>query len=151
MISLSSHTEGLNGLGLELLEQTADDVRPLIARAGQKLVELARKKLDVLGGPSRPGEPPAKETGALQDSIGRTGPFTRPGTVELAWGVGVGDEATARVAEWKSKGINVFEYAKLLEEGGTGADGRRYPPRPYIRSTESELEAQLESDIEAGL
>lgn len=151
MFSMTGRTEGINGLGLELLKQTEKDTLPLIARGGEKLVRRAREKLDIQGGPSRPGDPPAKEQGALQDSIGRTGPYTRPGIVELAWGVGVGDEALARVNEWKSRGVNVFEYADLHENGGTGADGRRYPPRSYIRSTEAELEAEVVFDVEAGL
>lgn len=151
MFKISARTEGIQGLGAELLKETQEDVRPLIAQAGEKLVARAREKLDVRGGPSRPGDPPAKEEGALQDSIGRTGPFTRPGTVELAWGVGVGDEAARRVDEWKSRGINVFEYADLHENGGTGADGRRYPARSFVRSTELELEAGVVAGWETGL
>lgn len=151
MFSVVTRTEGIDGLGAELLAETQEDVLSLIARAGEKLVRRAREKLGVGGGPSRPGDPPAKETGALQDSIGRTGPYTKPGTVELAWGVGVGDEALARVNDWKSRGVNVFEYAELHENGGVGADGRRYPARSFARSTEMELEAEVVADWERGL
>lgn len=155
MFSAVTRTEGIDGLGAELLAETQEDVLSLIARAGEKLVRRAREKLGVGGGPSRPGDPPAKETGALQDSIGRTGPYTKPGTVELAWGVGVGDEALARVNDWKSRGVNVFEYADLHEHGGVasapGYHPRRYPARSYIRSTEQELEAEVVADWERGL
>ncbi len=151
MFSITSRSEGLEGMGVELLEETRDDVRPLLARAGERLVSRARQKLDVSGGPSRSPAPPAMETGALRDSIGRTGPFTTPGVVELAWGVGVGDDALRRVNDWKGRGVNVFEYASLHERGGTGADGRRYPVRSYIRSTELELEADIVADWQAAL
>lgn len=151
MFSITARTEGIEGLGLELLKETEKDALPLVARAGQKLVARAREKLSVRGGPSRPGDPPAMDRGALRDAIGRTAPYTEAGTVSLAWGVGVGDEAIARINEWKQKDVNVFEFAELHENGGTGADGRRYPPRSYIRSTEAELEAEVLADIEAGL
>lgn len=151
MISMSVETTGLAGFAKRLLRDTEQDALSPAARSAELAVRRARQKLSSRGGPSRPGEPPAMEEGALHDSIGRTGPFTRPGTVEIAWGVGIGDEALRRVNEWKAKDINVFEYAKLHEEGGTGADGRRYPPRSYLRSTEAEIEAQVTREIQGAL
>ncbi len=153
MIGLRVRSEGLFGLSAELLKETAADVRPLIARAAERLERRMRGKLSVPNGPSQPGDPPAVDQGALRDSIGRTGPFTRPGSVAAAVGVGVGDEATRRVAEWKSRGVNVFEYADLHENGGMGGVGGsvRYPARSYARSAEAELEASIVSDWERGL
>lgn len=93
------------------------------------------------------------EEGALRDAIGRTGPMSDPGTVTAHVGVGVGREATRRVDEWKKKGINVFEYAKLLEEGGfAGRDGSvRIAPRPYVRTSIEELRVEIFLDWEQAL
>lgn len=151
MIRVESRTVGLENMAAELLEETRKDALGPVARAGQRLAERMREKLSARGGPSRPGDPPAMEEGALRDSIGRTGPFSDPGRVQVAVGVGVGDEAARRVADWKSKGINVFEYADLHENGGTGADGRRYPPRSFARAAEAELEAEITADLERAL
>ena len=151
MITANAYTVGLEGLAEELLEQTRKDALAPVAQAGQRLVDRMREKLSVRGGPSRPGDPPAMEEGALRDSIGRTGPYSDPGRVQIAVGVGVGNEATRRVAEWRSKGVEVFEYARLHEEGGVGAAGRRYPPRSYVRASELELQAEITADLERAL
>lgn len=153
MIGLRMRTEGINGMSAELLKQTEKDARPLVARAAVKLYRRIYEKLSVSTGPSAPGDPPAMDQGALRDTLGRTGPFTRPGTVSAAVGIGVGDEATQRVAEWKSRGINVFEYALLHEVGGHGGEGGqvRYPARSYLRTSEAELEAEIADDWARGL
>ena len=141
------------GFAQGLVDETEVDVRPLIAKAGVMLVALAREKLSRMGGPSAPYQPPATVHGALLDTIGRTGPYTTPGQVTLAWGVGIGDQALARVNQWKAQGVNVYEYAHTLEVGGTVGEvhTRTYLPRPYIRPTEVELEGAITALWRAGL
>lgn len=136
----------------EAIEQTRKDLLSPLARVADRFIELARRKLSVRGGPSRPGEPPALNEGMLRDGIGRTGPYSDPGTVEIAWGFGVGEEAMRRIEEHASRrGESVgemFAIANLHEAGGVGADGRRFPPRAYIRPTEEELSAQVDADLQ---
>lgn len=153
MIKLRMRTEGIAGMSAELLTQTEKDARPLVARAAVKLYRRIYEKLSVSNGPAAPGEPPAMAEGALRDTLGRTGPFTQPGTVSAVVGIGVGDEATRRVAEWKERDVNVFEYALLHEEGGLGGEGGqvRYPARSYLRTSEAELEAEIAEDWARGL
>lgn len=155
MIHLETRTAGLEGMAEEILKETANDTLAPMAQAGAKLVTRAREKLSVRGGPSRPGDPPAKETGDLQESVGRTAPYMRGGSVQIAWGVGVGDEARGRMREQAARlGVeeaSLFKKANLHEHGGFGADGQRYPARPYIRPTEAELEAEITADLERAL
>lgn len=154
MIGLKVRTEGLDGILAETLQkETAAVARPLVARAGERLMRRMREKLSTRGGPSRPGDPPALDTGALRDAIGRTGPFTEAGAITSAVGVGVGREAEARVRAQQGSDINVFDYADLHENGGFGGPGGtvRYPPRSFARAAEAEVEAQIVADWEAGL
>lgn len=144
MIRLEGETEGMEAMLESVVEENLEDAFSAVAEGGEMFTRAIRRKLGREGGPSAPGQPPAKDRGALQDSIGRTGPFIERGVVTLVVGVGVGDEALARVNAWKSKGVNVFEYAHLHEVGGIGADGRRYPARSYVRSTEMEIEGRLD-------
>ncbi len=73
------------------------------------------------------------------------------GDVVVHVGIGEGKAKARRVAELKGEGINVFEYALLLEHGGIGADGRRYPPYPYARPAEEESEAEISAILEREL
>lgn len=151
MFSVRTETTGLAGLAESLLAETRDDLRPVVDSGGRKLEERARQKLSHRGGPSRPGDPPARETGALGDSIGRSEVRTASGEIEIEWGVGAGPSALARMRNWISRGVDVPAYAKLHEEGGVGAGGRRYPARSYLRSTELELEPAIDADLERAL
>lgn len=151
MFSIRTETTGLDGFDERLLAETRDDARPVVDASGRKLEERARQKLNVRGGPSRPGSPPARETGALQDSIGRSEVRTGSDEVEIEWGVGAGPAALARLRNWLGRGVDVRAYAELHEEGGIGADGRRYPARSYLRATEAELEPEIGVDLERAL
>lgn len=150
MISARVRTEGLEGFARSVIDETKRDARRPLSQGGDILPTRARQKLGSRGGPSRPGDPPARVLGALQDSIGRNSAYIKHGedVVELAWGVGVGDDAERRVRAWLARGVDVFAYAKLHEEGGRGADGRRYPQRSYLRSTEAEEEGRVFRHVE---
>ncbi len=140
-------TGGVKGLGRELLRETHDDVLSPLARVAVAMVERMRAELGRSGGPSRPGDPPAKVTGALQDSVGRTAPYDVVDGVAILVGIGVGDEAQARVAAWKGRGEDVLARAALHERGGFGADGRRFPPRPFARIAEEAAEPKLDGEL----
>jgi ElaB/YqjD/DUF883 family membrane-anchored ribosome-binding protein len=134
----------------EIADEALEDLFSPVARAAEKVRGRMDEKLGrIQGRPSRPGEPPAEQVGALRDAVGRTGPFVDRGAegtvVAAAVGIGVGDEATRRVAKWKGRGVNVFEYAPLLERGGF-AGGNRIAARPYVRATVEELRAEILAD-----
>ena len=145
-------TTGVEGIGAELLEETAEDALSPVARAAMKLEERMKQKLSVRGR-SRPGDPPGLREGALRDAIGRTGPWRDADVVNAAVGVGAGDDAKRRIDDWKGRGVNIYEYARLLEEGGfAGPSGAaRIAPRPYIRTSFEELRNEIVADWEIAL
>ncbi|MDK1102495.1 MAG: hypothetical protein QGD93_02560 [Actinomycetota bacterium] len=142
-------TTGLEGLGPELIRETQKVARKALSSTSTVLARRMRQKLSKKGGPSAPGEAPARVEGALRDSIGKDRPRRDGDTMSVKVGVGVGRAKARKVDEWKAKGVNVFEYAALHEHGGIGADGRRYPPRSYARAAEEETEAEIDSMLRA--
>ncbi len=145
------NTSGLEGLGPQLIKETQKVGRSVLSKTSTVLAARMRQKLRKKGGPSSPGEPPARVDGALLSSIGKDRPRRDGDKMSVAVGVGIGKAKARKVAEWKEKGVNVFEYASLHEYGGTGADGRRYPARSYARSAEAETEDEIDSMIRAAL
>ena len=148
---IDARTEGLQGLGRELLRDTRKAARSTLSRASTPFARRMRDNLSRRGGPSPPGQPPARVEGALRDVVGKDRPRRDGDEMSVAVGIGVGRAKQAKAAEWQAKGINVFAYAKLQEVGGIGADGRRYPPRPFARTAEEEIEAEVAAILQAGL
>jgi phage gpG-like protein len=120
---------------LEARTLTAEMAPPLATEAMAKiLVANVKDALDRASHlartptPAAPGEPPAKVTGALRDSVRVTGR------------VAVLGRAEARVAPTTS-------YARVQELGGwTGAGHAAYlPARPYLRPTLLKSLAELEA------
>lgn len=147
----ATETFGLDGLGADLIRETRKIARPLVGKAGNILRKRIKDKLKKRGGPSRPGDPPAREEGALLSVIGRDRPRRLGDTFSVEVGVGAGKSAIARAEKWKGDGINVYEYAWLQEHGGIGADGRLFPARSYVRAAAEEVEAQIEQLFIAAL
>lgn len=147
MFGMRVRTEGAKGIGRDALRETHEDVLSPLARTAVKMVDEMRSNLGKAGGPSRPGEPPARETGALQDSVGRTAPYDDGDRVVIAIGIGVGSEAQARVDSWRGRGEDVLAKAALHERGGFGADGRRFPPRAFARVAEEAAEPTLDAEL----
>ncbi len=147
---LTSTTQGLEGFGEELLRGTLKVAKSALSKAATPFARQMRNNLSKRGGPARPGDPPARLEGALRDTVGKDRPRASADGLEVAVGIGigVGKAKAAKVAEWKGKGINVFEYAVLHERGGIGADGRRYPPRPYARTAEAQVEAEVDAILQ---
>ncbi len=158
---------GIDGIGQELLRDARAVAKSTLSKASTPLARRYRQKLSRRG-PPRPGEPPARVTGALRSTVGKSAPkVDRDGDVVVHVGIGEGRAKARRVAELKTgvikttlggvtatatgKGINVFEYALLLEHGGIGAGGRRYPPYPYARPAEEESVAEISAILEREL
>lgn len=151
MIDFSARTTGLQGLDKELLADTRKVARSTLSKASTPFAKRMRDNLSKRGGPAPPGEPPARVTGALRDTVGKDRPRRDGDEMSVAVGIGVGRAKQAKAEEWRSKGINVFAYALLQERGGIGADGRRYPPRPFARTAEEEVEPEVVAILEEGL
>lgn len=146
MINLEIESVGFKDLAKVLLQDLEAETFSPLAKVGEKAVERTREKLKRdTSPPSAPGEPPAFRSGALHDSIGRTGPYTDHEGVAIAWGVGVGDDASAVTKKQREQGVNVFAYAIIHERGGMVAHVRLLP-RPYMRPTQAELEGELEAE-----
>ncbi len=130
-------------LGPELLKETRKVGRSTLSKAGTILAKRMRQLLSSRGGPSRPGDPPAKETGALRSTVGKDRPRRDGDSMSVMVGIGVGKAKARKVAELKAQGTNVFEYAWNHEFGGLGAKGRRYPARSYARAAEMQSESEI--------
>lgn len=151
MIIVEVETTGIAGIGEELLRDARAVAKSALSKAATPLARRMRNKLSQRGGPSRPGDPPARVTGALRDTVGKDRPRVDRGDISVDVGIGVGKAKARRVAHWKTEGINVFEYALLHEHGGIGADGRRFPARPFARPAEEEAEGEISAILEAEL
>lgn len=155
MIIIDVFTEGIEGISHELLSDTRAIAKSALSKAATPLARRMRQLLshrEVGGGPAPAGDPPARVTGALRDTVGKDRPrVDRDGDIGVAVGIGVGKAKARRVEFWKGEGINVFEYAPLHEHGGLGADGRRYPPRPFARTAEEEAEGEIVAILEKEL
>ena len=138
-------------LGPELLKETRKVGRATLSKAGTILARVMRQKLSARGGPSRPGDPPAKVLGVLRSTVGKDRPRRRGDKLYVDVGIAAGRAKTRKAIEWKAKGHNVYAYAKLQEEGGLGAGGRRYPARSYARAAEMEAEREIVSLFESAL
>ena len=144
MISYSARTTGLVGLDKELLREARKDARSALSKGSTVLARAMRDKLSRRRGPAAPGDPPARVTGALRDTVGKDRPRRREDVMSVDVGIGVGKAKAARVEHWKGLGINVHEYDRLQEYGGVfHQDGRRYPARSFARSAEAESEAEV--------
>lgn len=155
MYEIRMETKGLKGLWKNLIGETQRDALAPTAQAAAKIERKMYQKLSKRGGPARAGDPPAMDTGDLRKGIGRTGPFSRPGTVTAVVGYGVGDDAMRRISEIASdRGMTIgemFGKANIHEHGGIGAAGRRYPQRSYVRSTFDEMESEVVAAIRRAL
>lgn len=147
----TAQTIGLKGLGDELIKEERKTSRTLLSKAGTILARKMREKLSKRGGPSRPGEPPARVMGALRDTVGKDRPRRRGERMFVAVGIGQGKAKTRKASEWQSRGVNVYAYALLHERGGFGANGRRYPARSFARAAEEEAENEIVALLEAGV
>lgn len=152
MIVISTKTEGIDGMGDDLLRGTLAIAKSTLSKAATPFARQMRNNLSKRGGPASPGAPPARVEGALRDAVGKDRPRVgKDFEISVAVGIGVGKAKARKVEEWKGKGINVFEYAILHEFGGVGADGRRYPPRSYARLAESQVEGEVDAILADGL
>lgn len=144
-------TTGLRTADKDIREMQKD-ARRALSKTATILRRAYVQKLSKRRGPSAPGDPPARVAGALRDTVGKDRPRRDGDNFSVAIGIGEGKAKANKVAEWKAKGINVFEYAALQEHGGVfHADGRRYPPRPFARPAEEETEAEIRSLLEEEL
>lgn len=142
-------TTGLQGLGPELIKETRKVGRSSLSQVSTVLARRMRQLLSKRGGPSAPGDAPARVEGALRDSIGKDRPRRDGDKFSVAIGPGIGKAKARKVDEWKAKGVNIFEYAALQEHGGVfHEDGRRYPPRSYARAAEEETEAEIDAKLQ---
>lgn len=145
-------TLGLEGvLGPQLLKETRKVGRSTLSKAGTILARRMREKLSSKGGPSRPGDPPARVLGVLRSTVGKDRPRRDGDTMYVDVGIAAGKAKERKAIEWKAKGHNVYAYAKVQEEGGFYPNGRRYPARPYARPAEMETEAEIVALFEADL
>lgn len=153
LLSMTATTEGLEGFSDELLAGTMKVAKSTLSKAATPFARHMRNNLSKRGGPSRPGQPPAKDEGFLRAAVGKDRPRVHKSGLEVsvAVGIGIGKAKAAKVAEQKGQGVNVFEYAILHERGGIGADGRRYPARSYARLAEAQAEAEVDVILIAGL
>ena len=146
------HVTGIDGIGQELLRDARAVGLSALSKTAVPLARRYRAKLSRRGGPSTPGDPPARVTGALRSTVGRGRPKVEDGDLVVHVGIGEGIAAARRVALLKKEGTNVFEYALLQEHGGIfHEDGRRYPPRPFARPAEEESEAEIAAILEREL
>ncbi len=143
-------TTGLGGLSAELLAAERKASRTLLSKAGTILARKMREKLSSRGGPSRPGDPPARVTGQLRSVIGKDRPRRRGETMSVLVGVGVGKAKERKALELKGQGHNMWAVGALHERGGIGAAGRRYPARSFARRAEEEAEAEIVALFEGG-
>ena len=144
-------TTGLDGLGPELIKETRKVARSALSKVSTVLRRGMVQLLSKRGGPSAPGSAPARVEGALRDSIGKDRPRRDGDTFSVHVGPGEGRAKAAKVAAQKADGVNVFEYAPLLEHGGIDAGGRRQPPHPFARPAEEETEAEIDSMLQEPL
>ncbi len=146
-------TTGIDGIAQELLRDTRAITKSALSKAATPLARRMRDLLSRTDGPSSPGEPPARVSGALRSAVGKDRPkVDRVGDVFVHVGIGVGAAKARLVAKLKGEGINVFEYAALQEYGGIfHADGRRYPARSYARRAESESETEIAAILQREL
>lgn len=152
MIRLEERVIGIEGISRELVMEERKRSRSALSKSSTVMARAMRNNLSRRRGPSAPGSPPARLIGALRDTVGKDRPRRRGEEMFVTIGIGVGKAKGAKVIAWKAKGINVYEYAALHEHGGIGADGRRYPPRPYARPAEESSEAEIDRIIkDAGL
>ena len=147
------HTTGIDGIAVELLRDAIAVSKSALSKASTPLRRGMVRLLSRTGGPSAPGEPPARVTGALRSTIGKGRPVVEDGDVVVHVGPGEGKAAARKVAALKrGEGINIFEYALLQEHGGVfHEDGRRYPARSYARRAEAEAEAEISAILQREL
>ena len=144
-------TTGLQTVDRDIREMQKG-ARRALSKSSTILARRMRDKLSKRRGPSAPGDPPARVEGALRDTVGKDRPKRDGDNFSVTIGIGEGKAKANKVAEWKAKGINVFEYALLQEHGGVfHEDGRRYPPRPFARPAEEESEAEIAAILEREL
>ena len=138
-------------LGPELLKETRKVGRATLSKAATILARRMRQKLSVRGGPSRPGDPPAKVLGVLRSTVGKDRPRREGDLLYVNVGIAAGKAKERKAIEWKAKGHNVFAYAKVQEEGGFYPNGRKYPARPYARPAEMESEGEIDALFKSAL
>lgn len=147
----TKETVGLEGLGDELVRETHKVGKSTLSKASTILASRMRKLLSSRAAPSQPGDPPARVEGALRDTIGKDRPRRAGDTITVKVGVGQGRAKARKVDYWKSQGINVYEYASLLEHGGRGAGHREYEARPFASRAEEETAAEIDALFESTL
>jgi hypothetical protein len=144
-------TTGIDGISRELLRDATAVAKSALSKASTPLKRGMVRLLNVTGGPSSPGQPPAKLTGELRSTIGKGRPVVEDGDVVVHVGPGEGKAAAAKVAALRAEGTEIFAALVLHEFGGIGADGRRYPARSYARRAEREAEGEISAILEREL
>lgn len=144
-------TTGIDGISVELLRDARAAAKSALSKAATPLKRGMVRLLSVEGGPSSPGQPPAKLTGELRSTIGKGRPVVEDGDVVVHVGPGEGAAAARTVSALKGEGIDIFAPLVLHEFGGIGADGRRYPARSYARRAEAEAEAEISAILQREL
>lgn len=144
-------TTGIDGISEELLGDARAVAKSTLSKAATPLKRNMVRLLNVTGGPSSPGQPPAKLTGELRSTIGKGRPKLEDGDVVVHVGPGEGKAAAGKVAALRAEGTEIFAALVLHEFGGLGADGRRYPARSYARRAEQESEGEISAIIEREL
>ncbi len=151
MIIVDVHTTGIDGIAVELLRDAVAVSKSALSKASTPLKRGMVRLLSKRGGPSAPGEPPARLTGAMRSTIGKGRPVVEDGDVVVHVGPGEGKAAAGKVAALRAEGTEIFAALVLHEFGGIGADGRRYPPRPFSRPAEEEAEGEISAILEREL
>lgn len=143
MIEIRSRTEGLDGLAAELIDETLESAERQVGQAAALLGKAMKRLLASRRGPSKPGEPPAREADWLWKGIGWEKPKVDRDKGEVTSRVGLGFGRGYRALQKaKAEGINPFDYAWLLEYGGISGKKRdvRIEPRPWARPAEAMVE-----------
>ncbi len=140
----TKRTTGLKGLAPELIKLERKTSRTVLSKVATVLRRRMVQKLSTRGGPSAPGDPPARDEGHLRSVIGKDRPRRKDEIFTVAVGVGEGKAAARKVAELKAEGVEIFAIAVVHEHGGF-FNGRRYPARSFARSAEEEVVAEIDS------
>jgi len=146
MIEIRGRTDGLEEMAKELLEEVLVSGEKQVGEAAAVLGKEMKRLLSSRRGPSRPGEPPAREADWLWKGIGWTRPKVNRQKGEITSSVGLGFGRGYRALEKaKAAGVNPFEYAWLQEYGGISGKTRstRLPPRPWARPAEARVESEV--------
>lgn len=182
VVSLYGQVVDLTEFRVQLENRTVEQAKRAATNVASTAARELKRRVSKRGGPSKPGEPPRVEEDHLHQSIGYSrgkvegrlgtvGPSgavsrTAAGTVRAyrqpqelivsaGFGVGLG-LGYRNLQKSIAQGVNVFEYALLLEQGGitfTTASTRagsstwaRIEPRPWFRPTSAKIPALVDRE-----